>query len=93
MPLFVVFGALSDRIGRKRIMMTGMALAAVFYRADLPRRSCRRPTPAWSGCDEAKNAIGERTLTAFDAAGEPVAALHRRPIPNYAGSWSSWSSA
>lgn len=31
MPLFVVFGALSDRIGRKRIMMLGCLLAAVSY--------------------------------------------------------------
>ena len=31
MPLFVVFGALSDRIGRKRLMMTGMALAVICY--------------------------------------------------------------
>jgi MFS family permease len=31
MPLFVVFGALSDRIGRKRIMMAGCLLAAVSY--------------------------------------------------------------
>ena len=30
-PFFVVFGALSDRIGRKRIMLTGMLLAAVGY--------------------------------------------------------------
>ena len=29
MPLFVVFGALSDRVGRKRIMMAGCLLAAV----------------------------------------------------------------
>jgi MFS family permease len=28
-PLFVVFGALSDRVGRKRIMMTGLVLAAL----------------------------------------------------------------
>jgi MFS family permease len=31
MPLFVVFGALSDRVGRKRIMMLGCLLAVVFY--------------------------------------------------------------
>jgi MFS family permease len=31
MPLFVVFGALSDRIGRKRIMMSGLLIAAVTY--------------------------------------------------------------
>ncbi|HMA92457.1 MAG TPA: MFS transporter [Polyangiaceae bacterium] len=30
-PLFVVFGWLSDRVGRKRIMMTGVALAALTY--------------------------------------------------------------
>ncbi len=31
MPFFVVFGALSDRIGRKRIMMFGCLLAAISY--------------------------------------------------------------
>jgi MFS family permease len=30
-PFFVVFGALSDRIGRKGIMMAGMLIAAVTY--------------------------------------------------------------
>ena len=31
MPLFVVFGALSDHVGRKRIMMAGCLLAALSY--------------------------------------------------------------
>jgi MFS family permease len=31
MPLFVVFGALSDKIGRKKIMMVGCLLAVISY--------------------------------------------------------------
>ncbi len=31
MPFFVVFGALSDRLGRKKIMMAGCLLAVIFY--------------------------------------------------------------
>lgn len=31
-PFFVIFGAWSDKIGRKGIMLTGMLLAIIFYR-------------------------------------------------------------
>jgi len=31
MPFFIVFGALSDRLGRKKIMMAGCLLAVAFY--------------------------------------------------------------
>ncbi len=31
MPFFTVFGSLSDRIGRKKLMMTSLLLAVVFY--------------------------------------------------------------
>jgi MFS family permease len=31
MPFFTVFGALSDRVGRKKLMMTALLLAVVFY--------------------------------------------------------------
>ena len=42
MPFFVVFGALSDRIGRKKIMMAGCLLAAVSYSRSIKRCSVWR---------------------------------------------------
>ena len=71
MPLFVVFGALSDRIGRKRIMMTGLALSAVFT-VPIFHGIVSAANTGVVRVDEAKNAIGERTLTAFDAADKKV---------------------
>lgn len=39
-PYFVIFGWLSDRIGRKPIIMTGCALAALIYFPLFDARSC-----------------------------------------------------
>ena len=44
-PFFVVFGRLSDRIGRKRIMMAGCALAALTYVPIYMATSALAPAP------------------------------------------------
>jgi MFS family permease len=72
MPLFTFFGSLSDRIGRKKIMMAGCLLAAVFY------------IPIYHGMVKAANTevarlaakndpvTGEPKLTALRADGKPI---------------------
>ena len=55
MPFFVVFGALSDRIGRKRIMMAGCLLAARL-RTFRSTRRCRRP-PGRTSSRRSRSAI------------------------------------
>jgi MFS family permease len=57
MPFFVVFGALSDRFGRKKIMMAGNLLAVLFL------------YPIFFGI---KNAAGAITPEVKDAAGKVV---------------------
>ena len=46
MPFFTIFGAMSDRIGRKRIIMTGCLLAALSY-IPIYHGIRRRPGPTW----------------------------------------------
>jgi len=58
-PFFLVFGALSDRIGRKRIMLAGMLLAVLTY------------IPIYSAIG---NAVGPITPAVLDTAGKVVTA-------------------
>ena len=73
MPFFVLFGALSDRIGRKKIMMAGCLLAAIsyipIYRAMQQAAGSNVVTVA-----SQKNAVtGALSLTALtDTAGTPA---------------------
>jgi len=64
MPFFVVFGALSDRIGRKKVMMAGNLLAVLFL------------YPIFLGIQSAAGAIAPKVDAAgkavLDAAGKPV---------------------
>jgi MFS family permease len=88
MPLFVLFGWLSDKIGRKKIIMAGLLLAAVTYR--VPGTSIglypamqRAAGNNVTHVDHTKNrATGQTLLVAqtVDATGKVVAA----PVANNA---------
>ncbi|MCR5886312.1 MHS family MFS transporter [Hymenobacter sp. J193] len=69
-PLFVYFGSLSDRIGRKRIIMTGMICGALFT------------IPLFYGIKAFAGPITEITPATVDAAGKAVPAVMKALTPN-----------
>jgi MFS family permease len=73
MPLFTLFGSLSDRIGRKWIIMTGCGLGAVLY-LPIYHAIVNASNTGVVTLAEAKSPIGERTVAAFNSAGEKVVA-------------------
>jgi MFS family permease len=78
MPLFVVFGALSDRIGRKRIMMAGCLIAAVSYLPiyhAMQRVVGSNVVTAVSQRNPVTGAISLTPMTQADGALQPAAAV------------------
>ncbi|MDQ2793707.1 MAG: MFS transporter [Bacteroidota bacterium] len=69
-PLFVYFGSLSDRIGRKKIIMTGMICGAIFT------------IPLFYGIKAFAGPLTEITPATVDAAGKAVPAVMKALAPN-----------
>ncbi|AMJ68096.1 MFS transporter [Hymenobacter sp. PAMC 26628] len=69
-PLFVYFGSLSDRIGRKRIIMTGMICGALFT------------IPLFYGIKAYAGPLTEIAPATVDAAGKAVPAVMKALAPN-----------
>jgi MFS family permease len=69
-PLFVYFGSLSDRIGRKKIIMTGMICGALFT------------IPLFYGIKAFAGPLTEITPATVDAAGKAVPAVMKALNPN-----------
>ncbi|KAA9339698.1 MHS family MFS transporter [Hymenobacter busanensis] len=69
-PFFVYFGGLSDRIGRKRIIMTGLLCAVLFT------------FPLFYGLHAFAGPITEVTPASVDAAGKAVPAVLKALSPN-----------
>jgi len=78
MPLFVFFGALSDRVGRKWIMMTGCLLAALSYIPiyhAMQRAAGSEVVTALSQPNKVTGAITLTPLTLVDGKTEPAKAV------------------
>ena len=69
-PLFVYFGSLSDRIGRKKIIMTGMICGALFT------------IPLFYGIKAFAGPLTEITPATVDAAGKAVPPIMKALTPN-----------
>ncbi len=85
-PFFTVFGALSDRIGRKKIMMGGLLLAAVFsfpvYKG-IQQAAGNNVVSVSSAKDKVTGDIHLTPLTRDEASGKLVPAVEA-PDPNLA---------
>ena len=73
MPFFVLFGALSDRIGRKRIMMAGCLLAALSYLPIYQMMRAAAGSNVVSAASQANPVTGAIVLTPLTDAGGALA--------------------
>jgi len=73
MPFFVLFGALSDKVGRKRIMMAGCLVAALSYIPIYRAMQATAGSNVVSVTSKVNPVTGAQSLTpVIDAAGTPA---------------------
>lgn len=72
MPLFVVFGALSDRIGRKKIIMAGCLLAVLTYIPLYHSMQAAAGSNVETATSKTNPVTGERSLTPMSFSSDRV---------------------
>lgn len=89
-PLFILFGALSDRVGRKVIMMSGMALAILCYRpiykemyhlADVQRKVLLNEVRAEEAWSENVGNVSRVKVTKYYTDGTRIEEIHAPTEP------------
>jgi len=70
MPLFVVFGALSDRVGRKKIIMAGCLLAVLTYIPLYHSMQAAAGSNVETATSKTNPATGEKALTPLSRAAD-----------------------
>jgi MFS family permease len=89
-PFFLVFGALSDRIGRKWIMLAGMLLGVIFYRPIFNSFLKDTDTKEWMAGQRAIQDTGNeytlvRTDSSFNKENKAVSIKHQSRVLEYEG--------
>ena len=80
-PFFIVFGSLSDRIGRKWIMLAGMLLAIMTYRPIYRQMMSVADTTGMT-VDASKTRIDRKVVSGNEAASSLVHVTTRSELPN-----------
>lgn len=92
MPFFVLFGALSDRIGRKKIMMAGCLLASALYIPIYRAMQAAAGSNVVTVTSQANPVTGARSLTPLvDTAGTPAQeVLAYTTFSDFIGNAAAW---
>jgi MFS family permease len=84
-PFFLFFGWLSDKVGRKWIMLTGMLLGVLFYRPIFSEFLKDADVSAWAAQSPSLLNAAVQSDTTFDLKQGLVIVQHREELKGYEG--------